>query len=177
MGLRPGTENLPEILKFFSALKSAQKIKEKEAKRLMKLRDYFITKLFSLYQTSDVGNSDVGRPTSGKKFDKATLFINGDLKNRLPNNVNITFPKIPSDLLVIELSARGIMASSRSACKSGGSGSSHVIKAIHPEINSEIGGVRFSLSRQTTRRDIDYTVDALTAILTKLKKWYTPTPI
>jgi cysteine desulfurase len=163
MGLRPGTENLPEILKFSKALESTQKIKEKETKRLTQLRDYFFEKLSKM--------------SSNIKF-------NGDLKDRLPNNVNITIPNIPSDLLVIELSARGIMASSKSACKSSRAEGSYVIKAIRQiqgstlyDMNSEIGGVRFSLGRQTTKADIDYTVKSLSEILTKLKKWYTPTPI
>ena len=163
LGLRPGTENLPEILKFAQALKAVQGIKEKETKRLTKLRDYFIEKI----RTLDVRFTDVQRPN-----------LNGDPKNRLPNNVNITFPKIPSDLLVIELSARGIMASSKSACQSGESGGSYVIQALHNKVGlpagvlAEEGGVRFSLGRQTTKKDIDYTVKALSKILQKLKKWY-----
>ncbi|KKS04687.1 MAG: aminotransferase, class V [Candidatus Nomurabacteria bacterium GW2011_GWC2_41_8] len=158
MGLRPGTENLPEILKFVEALKLVQNVKEKEAKRLAKLRDYFINKIFKNTRNSAIAES--------------LVILNGDGKKRLPNNVNISFPKIPSDLLVIELSAKGIMVSSKSACKSGESGGSYVIKAIHPEIDSETGGLRFSLGRQTTKSDIDYTVKVLSEILTKLKKWY-----
>ena len=149
MGLRPGTENWAEILKFSKALKSVQSIKEKESKRLTQLRDYFLGKL--------------------RKFD---FILNGDLKNRLPNNINITFPKIPSDLLVIELSAKGIMASSKSACKSSSKEGSYVIKAINPDIDSETGGLRFSLGRTTTKKDIDYTIESLSKILQKLKKWY-----
>ncbi len=161
MGLRPGTENLPEIIKFTKALKSAQEIKDQEIKRLTKLRDYFIVKL------------------SRSNLDNKIIF-NGDLQNRLPNNVNVSFPKIPSDLLVVELSAKGIMASSKSACKSGESGGSYVIEAIRKAQNlqgktlqnSEIGGVRFSLGRDTAKKDIDYTVKSLFSILQKLKKWY-----
>src|SRR6185503_19581153 len=97
-GLRPGTENVESILKFTQALEQTEKIKEKEAKRLTTLRDYFIHSLIRANRR---------------------IVINGDLKNRLPNNVNITIPKIPSDLLVIELSARGVYASAKSACKAG----------------------------------------------------------
>lgn len=154
MGLRPGTENLPAILKFSSALAVAERIKGKESKRLAKLRDYFIKKLTSNVLTN------------------FRMIINGDLENRLPNIVSVTFPKIPSDLLVIELSARGIMCSSKSACKSGEGGGSYVIKALRPDADSEIGGVRFSFGRDTTKKDIDYTVKTLSQILTKLKKWY-----
>ena len=152
-GLRPGTENWPEILKFASALQAAQKIKNKEAKRLNKLRDYFITSLTS-------------------KF-----LINGDLENRLPNNVSITFPNIPSDLLVLELSARGIMCSSKSACKSSRDEGSYVIAALRPNADPEVGALRFSLGKDTTKKDIDHTIKALVQILQKLKKWYTRTLI
>lgn len=168
MGLRPGTENLSEILKFSRALKFIQKNKEKEAKRLMKLRDYFITKLQAI----------------PKIIPDLQLVINGDMENRLPNNLNITFSKIPSDLLVIELSAKGIMCSSKSACKSSHKEGSYVIEALHsteallPPVGgskaslSEVGGLRFSLGIKTTKADIDYTIKILTKILTKLKKWY-----
>ena len=156
MGLRPGTENWPAIVQFSEALKLAQKIKNKEVVRLTKLRDYFFEKI----KTMSKGTFDI------------KVLINGDLKNRLPNNVNVSFPKIPSELLVIELSERGIMASAKSACQSSRSGGSTVIKAIHPELAGEIGGVRFSLGRETTKSDIDYTVKALAEILIKLKKWY-----
>jgi cysteine desulfurase len=158
--LRPGTENLPAIIKFGQALQFTQKIKNKETQRLTKLRDYFFTEL-------------------AKKL-KNNFFINGDLKNRLPNNINITIPKIPSDLLVLELSARGIMASAKSACKSGDGKASHVIQAIRKDTDlsrrskAEVdGSLRFSLGRRTSKKDIDRTIYALSEILIKLKKWYT----
>jgi cysteine desulfurase len=155
MGLRPGTENLPEIIKFSKALKLAQKIKEKETKRLTKLQNYFFNRLRHSHILKNVG-----------------MLFNGDLENRLPNNINITFPKIPSDLLVMELSAKGIMASSKSACKSSQREGSYVIEAIRPESDIEIGGLRFSLGRQTTKANIDYTIKVLSEILQKLEKWY-----
>ena len=171
--LRPGTENLPETLKFSSALKSVQKIKEQESKRLTKLRDYFFSKLSKMpFDNMSKGIFDAG------------IIINGDLENKLPNIINITFPKIPSDLLVLELSAKGIMASSKSACKSSQKEGSYVIDAIRsPEAllprargskasGDEIGGLRFSLGKNTTKSDIDYTIKILFKILQKLKKWY-----
>jgi len=155
MGLRPGTENVASILEFSKALQTVEKIKAKEVKRLTKLRDYFLNKL----KYSNILNNVI-------------MLINGDLQNRLPNNVNMTIPKIPSDLLVIELSARGIMASAKSACKAGDGKASYVIQAINKNIKEEDGSLRFSLGRETTKADIDYTVKALSEILTKLKKWY-----
>jgi cysteine desulfurase len=148
-GLRPGTENVPLIMDLARALEITEKIKEKENKRVIILRDYFIKKLLNL---------------------DSKIKINGDLENRLPNNINITIPKIPSDLLVLELSARGIYLSEKSACKSGDKKNSYVIEAISGE---QMGSLRFSLGRQTTKSEIDYTVKSLFEILKKLKKWYT----
>ena len=153
MGLRGGTENLSEIIKFAEAFRLMEKNKKKENERLVKLRDYFLNKILKIISNTEI-------------------IVNGDLKNRLPNNINITFPKIPSDLLVIELSVKGIMASSKSACKSSHKEGSYVIEAIRPEANIEIGGLRFSLGKKTTKSDIDYTIKALSQILIKLKKWY-----
>jgi cysteine desulfurase len=152
-GVRAGTENLASVVGFANALEITEKIKEKENKRLKKLQDYFIKKLQNLEKDKDI-------------------VLNGDLENRLPNNINITIPKIPSDLLVIELSARGIMVSAKSACKSGEEGESYVIKAIKPEADQENGSIRFSLGRSTTKEDLDFTLKSLKEILTKLKKWY-----
>lgn len=159
-GLRPGTENLPEILKFVTAFDISQKIKEKEVKRLTKLRDYFFNELLK-----------------NQNFN-FNFLINGDLENRLPNNINITIPNIPSDLLVIELSTKGIMASAKSACKAGDGKASHVIEAIHKlqgktlQNDEKDGALRFSMGRATTKKDIDRTIKTLIQILLKLKKWY-----
>ena len=174
-GLRPGTENVAGALAIASALEITEKIKDKESKRLRKLQDYFIKKLSRTFFFS--GFPALQRQPF-KKESSASFIINGDLENRLPNNINITFPKIPSDLLVIELSAKGIMTSSKSACKSSWAEGSYVIQAIRSKIGlpaealAKEGGVRFSLGRQTTKSDIDYTVKSLSQILTKLKKWY-----
>jgi cysteine desulfurase len=174
MGLRPGTENLNEIVKFSEAFVEMEKEKEKENKRLTKLRDYFMAQLLSIFYPR--GSHSEGEGRSGKKLEEAKLLINGDLQNRLPNNVNITIPRIPSDLLVIELSAKGIMASSKSACKSSKAEGSYVIKAICSrnghKLDPEIGGLRFSLGRDTKKEDIDYTIKSLAEILQKLEKWY-----
>ena len=150
-GLRPGTENVALAGEFTKALLITEKIKNEEVKRLAKLRDYFFKKLASLL------------------FD---IKFNGDLENRLPNNVNVTFQNIPSDLLVIELSTRGIMATAKSACKSGDGKASYVIEAIDKNIKDTDGSIRFSLGRQTTKKDIDFTIKSLSEILKKLKKWY-----
>ncbi|OGI92433.1 hypothetical protein A2933_00530 [Candidatus Nomurabacteria bacterium RIFCSPLOWO2_01_FULL_46_18] len=153
-GLRPGTENVEGAVALARALEQVEKIKDKEVKRLTKLRDYFLNKLEHSHILKNVG-----------------ILVNGDWENRLPNNLNISIPKIPSDLLVIELSARGIMASAKSACKSGEETPSHVIAALRGKAADE-GSLRFSLGRETSKKDIDRTVKALDEIFKKLEKWY-----
>lgn len=151
--LRPGTENIVSVVGLVESLKITEKIKIKEVKRLTELRDYFFEKLMS----RTVLDIDIK--------------VNGDLENRLPNNINITIPNIPSDLLVLELSAKGIYVSEKSACKSGDKLGSYVIDAIS-SLGKKSNSLRISLGRQTTRKDINHVLDILSKILTKLKKWY-----
>lgn len=156
MGLRPGTENVAGAMALVKAMTEVEKIKEKESVRLTKLRDYFFARL-----------EDLSRVHLDNK-----LVINGSRENRLPNNVNITIPNIPSDLLVIELSAHQVFASAKSACKSGDGKASHVLKAINPNLKDTDGFLRFSLGQATQIGDIKNAVKALSQILLKLKKWY-----
>ncbi len=157
-GLRPGTENVEGAVALAEALEETERKKEKEVKRLTRLRDYFFHQL--------------------QNMTRFNLVTNGDLGVRLPNNVNISIPGIPSDLLVIELSARGIMASAKSACKSGDGKDSYVIEALRradglpAKALASAGSLRFSLGRETSQVDIDYTIKSLKDILKKLKRWY-----
>jgi cysteine desulfurase len=149
-GVRPGTENVAGIIGLSRALEITEKIKDKEVKRLAKLQEYFFKKLISI----------------------EGLIINGDMKNRIPNNINITIPNIPSDLLVLELNARGVYLSEKSACKTGEHKNSHVIEAIRLDKDISKSSLRFSLGRETKKEDIDYVLKYLKVILEKLSKWY-----
>lgn len=149
-GLRAGTENVFGIYALSLALNKVEENKEKEIKRLILLRDYFIQKLLKL---------------------NLEIIVNGDLKNRLPNNVNITIEKIPSDLIVIELSNYGIYVSEKSACKSGEKKNSYVLEALYGN-KKEINSLRFSLGKDTKKEDLDYAISSLSKIFKKLKKWY-----
>jgi cysteine desulfurase len=141
-GLRSGTENVAGIVGVAHALEIANKMKAKESARLTKLRDYGIEKLRKL---STVSGYDI--------------ILNGDKANRLPNNINISIPGISSELLVIELSAKGIMVSARSACKSD-----------EPD-DASSGVLRISLGRGNKKGDIDYLVKSLKGILAKYKAY------
>ena len=158
-GLRSGTESLSLIIGFAKALEIVSKIKIKESKRLTSIRDYSIKKLLSL---------------SGKIADYK-IILNGDLKNRLPNNINISVSGISSELLVIELDAKGIEVSSKSSCKSESPDESYVISAIRKaqglKSNSIEGSIRITLGRRTTKPDIDKLILAIKDILNKYSKW------
>ncbi len=157
-GIRSGTENTMAIAGISYALSLTNKIKEKESARLVKIRDYGIKKILELNKSSGY-----------------QIILNGDEVNRLPNNINISVSNISSELLVIELNAKGIEVSSKSACKSDELDESHVITAIRKEgnkISSSVdGSLRISLGRQTKKGDIDIFVKNLKDILIKYRQW------
>ncbi|MES2930654.1 MAG: cysteine desulfurase family protein [Patescibacteria group bacterium] len=157
-GLRPGTENVSLIAGVALALEKAVAVKEKENSRLTQLRDYGVMKLLHL---SGISGYDI--------------VLNGDPKNRLPNNINISISEISSELLVIELDAKGIYVSSKSACKSDEPDESYVIAAVRmaqgKRSDTVDGSLRITLGRQTRRSDIDALVKNLGRILDTYKKW------
>lgn len=157
-GLRSGTESVALITSVAEAFSITNKIKQKESERLIKIRDYGIDKLLSLSKIS------------GYK-----IILNGDKNKRLPNNINISVSGISSELLVIELSARSIFVSEKSACKGNDSSKSYVIDAIRkvcPKKGTEAdGSLRISLGRDTKKGDMDILCRELKNILAKYSKY------
>ncbi len=144
--LRPGTENVPAIVGFAKALEIAGEEREKDTARLSLLRDYFI--------------DEVLRKVPGAQ-------LNGGRYKRLPNNVNISFQGIDNEWLVLELDARGIAVSTRSACIAGDSGASYVISALRNGTDRARGNIRFTFGRSTTKKQLVYVIKTITQILTK----------
>jgi cysteine desulfurase len=155
-GLRSGTENVSHIVGLAKALELTETIKDRESHRVTLLRDYFFDQL-----------------QNSKIIKNSGISINGDLENRLPNNINISVPGIPSELLVLEFDVHGISVSAKSACQSDDPDESYVLKALNPNLSLEFGSIRFSLGRDTKKGDIDMTIQSFEHILNKLKKWYT----
>lgn len=149
-GLRAGTKNVPLVVGFSKAFSLTERMKTKECARLLKLRDYFFSRII-------------------KEFPSA--IINGDTKERLPNNANVSFPGYESDFLIIELDAHGIAVSGKSACKSADGEVSHVLASIRPGVDVTEGSIRFSLGRSTQKTDIDAVIKALKEIFKKQQKW------
>jgi cysteine desulfurase NifS len=91
--------------------------------------------------------------------------LNGHPENRLPNTLNLTLPGLRGESIVLALDRHGIALSSGSACKSGSPEPTHVLIAIGRTEQEAHCSVRFSLSRYTTKEEIDKTVAALAEVL------------
>lgn len=148
-GLRSGTENVPGILGLAEALKIADKKKKQESEREIKLRDYFIKQIFK----------NISR-----------VVLNGHSKKRLPNNVNISVQGIEGEAMLLWLDKYGIFASTGSACDSKSLEPSHVILALGKPYEFANSNLRFTLGRQTTKKDIDYVLKILPKIVKELRK-------
>lgn len=169
-GLRAGTENLPAVA---GLAKAVLMIDRKEGRRLTELRDYFFEKITKLIPDIKIngptfapsfarGFRGQGKATAGKPLGQ----------NRLPNNINISIPSLDSENLLLELDKYGIYASSGSACTARSVEPSHVLKAIGVDKKYLSGALRFSLGRQTTKKDIDYVLKVLPKVVGDLRKRY-----
>ncbi|MGE5707195.1 MAG: cysteine desulfurase NifS [Bacteroidota bacterium] len=146
-GLRPGTENVPGIVGFGKAAEMALQEKTLEAASLSRLGSDLARKLLQI-------------PGS---------MLNGHPTDRLPGNVNVSFPGIEGESLVLMLDQKGIAASSGSACSSHSLDPSHVLLAIGLAHVEAHGSLRFSLGRDATEEDVDAIVAALTPIVERLR--------
>lgn len=147
-GRRPGTEAVALAVGFATALEEAQKMREKEAKRIKKLRDALAEKILK---------------------NVPGVVINGDLENSLPNILNLSLEGVESEALVLYLDAVGVALSGKSACKSSDSSASHVIMALDKQNEENTGSIRFSLGRETKSADIVYVVKEFLRIVPFLR--------
>lgn len=143
-GLRSGTENVPGIVGLAEALKLAEDTMEENNKKILQLRDYFIERLKQI---------------------NSKIVINGDMENRLPGNINVTFPNCDGQDLLFKLDEKGICASAGSACSTGDSNPSHVLTAIGLTAKEAEGTLRFSLGKENTKEEIDYVINVLLQLL------------
>ena len=145
---RAGTENVPGIVGLGKAVELAAATMAERAEKETKLRDYMI-----------------GRIENEIPYCR----LNGDRKKRLPNNINFSFRFIEGEGMLISLDLKGICASSGSACTSGSLDPSHVLLAIGLPHEIAHGSLRMTLGADTTRKDIDYTVDCLKEIVADIR--------
>jgi len=147
-GRRAGTENVAGIVGLSVAIKEATATIDTRAKRLTAMRDRLIDNLL--------------------KIDRS--HINGDRVNRLPGNVNMCFEGIEGESLLLMLDLKGICASSGSACTSGSLDPSHVLLAIGLPHEIAHGSLRLSFGDQNNEEDIDYILEVLPPIITRLRE-------
>jgi cysteine sulfinate desulfinase/cysteine desulfurase-like protein len=95
--------------------------------------------------------------------------LNGHKQERLPNTLNLTLPGLRGESLVMALDQYGIALSSGSACKSGSPDPTHVLLAMGKSEEEAHCSVRFSISNQTTDKDISDTLKALKVVLDEIE--------
>ena len=132
-GKRAGTENLPAIVGMAAALQEACDHIDENAAKVSALRDKLISGLSKIPHSA----------------------LNGDPVHRLPGNVNFCFEEIEGESLLLLLDAKGICASSGSACTSGSLDPSHVLLAIGRPHEVAHGSLRLSLCEWNTEEEVD----------------------
>ena len=148
-GLRAGTENVPYIVGLGKACELANDALDFELKEVRRLRDKL--------EQGIIKNVFNAR-------------LNTNSLNRVPNTTNIGFQYVEGELILLHLSDLGICASSGSACTSGSLEPSHVLRAMGVPFTALHGSIRFSLSRFTTEKEIDFVIENMSKIMDKLTK-------
>ena len=98
------------------------------------------------------------------------MVVNGSQTNRLPGTLNVTFKYIEGESILYKFDALGIAVSTGSACSSGSTEPSHVLRALGIPREDAFGSVRFSLGYGNTEEDIDYIIETLPPIISRLRE-------
>ena len=146
-GRRAGTENVPGIVGAAAAFEEACAHMEENAQKMTALRDRLIRGLTAIPHT----------------------VLNGDAERRLPGNVNVCFEGIEGESLLLMLDAKGIAASSGSACTSGSLDPSHVLLALGRPHEVAHGSLRLSLSHYNTDADVDHILSVVPGVVEYLR--------
>lgn len=146
-GKRAGTENLPAIMGMAAALKDACSRMQENAEKVSALRGRLIAGLSKIPHSA----------------------LNGDPVHRLPGNVSFCFEGIEGESLLLLLDAKGICASSGSACTSGSLDPSHVLLAIGRTHEVAHGSLRLSLCETNTEAEIDYMLQEIPPVVAYLR--------
>ncbi len=132
-GMRSGTENVPGIVGFATALNLVQTDKKEANAKCSGLRDELQRRLVQALPGT---------------------VVNGNLKRRLPNNLHVSWPGVDGERLVMQLDEQGVMAATGSACAANKQTASHVLQAIGLSDNLLQGSLRLTLGAPTTQADI-----------------------
>ncbi len=144
-GLRSTTENIPSIVGFAEALRLATVERKTESLRLKELRDKFYADILKNIKTNKV-------------------ILNGECEDRLPNNLNISLPKVDTEMLVLKLDAADVACSTKSSCLKDEK-RSFVVAALGGDKKRAESSLRFTLGRATTARDLARVVTILGRIV------------
>lgn len=147
-GRRAGTTNAAGIIGFAKAAELAARDMEDTISREKTLRDRLMHKVLS---------------------EVPYARVNGDLENRLSNNVSFCFRFVEGESLLIMLDNKGICASSGSACTSGSLDPSHVLLAIGLPHEIAHGSLRLTLSAENTEEEIDYVAETIKQVVQRLR--------
>lgn len=147
-GRRATTENVPGIAGFARAVECAAEERDSEHARETSLRNHAIERI-----SAEIPYCQ----------------LNGSATQRLANNINFSFRFIEGEGMLLQLAARGICASSGSACTSGSLDPSHVLLAIGLPHEIAHGSLRLTLGHETTADDIAFTIDSLKTSLANLR--------
>jgi cysteine desulfurase len=146
---RAGTENVPQIVGLGAAAELAGDGLEDRARSIGELRDYF--------------ENEVCRRIP-------EVALNGSRTLRISNTSNLRFERADSESLVINLDLAGVACSTGSACASGSIEPSHVLLALGLPVDQAFSSVRFSLSRYTTREEIEAVLDILPGVVSRCRE-------
>lgn len=145
---RAGTENVPGIVGFAEASRVAQKYLKGNARKMTRLRDQLIRRVLEI-------------PNS---------WLNGDSKKRLPNNAHFGFDFVEGEAVLLRLNAKGIGASTGSACSSQSLTPSHVLLALGLSHVRAHGSLRLTLSKFTTAKEMNYVASVLPKTIEDLRE-------
>jgi len=147
-GMRAGTENIAGIIGLAEAIKISDRDMDHRTERLLKMsRDFYIAVEERI----------------------PDIHLNGHFDKRVPNTVNISFKAIEGEAITLTLDMKGIMVSTGSACTSGATDPSHVLKAMGISRELAQGSIRFSFGRSNKPEDVEYVVDILEKEIGRLR--------
>jgi len=145
-GLRSGTLPTHQIVGMGEAFRIAKEEKQKEIRRIRTLSKRLIKGLSKI----------------------EAIIFNGDAKQRIPHNINVSIPYIEGEALIMSLN--GLAVSSGSACTSALVEPSHVLRALGRNPQLAHSSLRFTIGRFTTKEDVDFAIDLVTKQVARLRK-------
>ena len=144
---RAGTENMASIVGMATAIKDATDHLQENAEKVTAMRNRLIDGLKGIERSR----------------------INGDLEHHLPGTLNMCFEGIEGESLLLLLDAKGICASSGSACTSGSLDPSHVLLSIGVPVEIAHGSLRLSISEYNTMEQMDHIVKSVPEVVSYLR--------